>query len=317
MQLMLPVLGFIPFILFLVSGQQNMLPVHNMQGALYEYFAQRILANSAWMLIGSWIVLVSLAYILYWINIRFDLLGQRTVLLSYLFLFFTTVPLINLYLFPAGLSLLCVVVGLVFIFSLYKKKNPLPDIFNAGLFCGMAVLCYPPTLFYIVVFVMAIAWLKQARVRDFMALIIGLVTPVWIAVGILLLWGDWPYSWAGFVQWFEIRTSWPPEIPGNSTLQLIWLVFILLTFPMVAVMARSRKDLGRRIISILSHFSWLSVALFLLFENVSFEIWSFMALHLSVLYSMAILNSRRSWLSNLLFLSFFVFLIVFQLDIIL
>ncbi len=314
MQLMLPILGLLPFVGFFLFHDRVSLPTQNMQGWLYEMYVEKQHSGVVWLVLASFLQVILISYALFWMNIRYEILGQRTVLLSYVFLMMIGTPMMHQYLHPAGLSMVFLFSALLFLFKLYQGNKPLPDIYNAGLCAVIAIICYPPSLFFSPILFLAIVWLKEPRFRDFMALLLGLVTPVWVVIAVLILFGDLNYAWIGFKQWFEIRSTWPPMIPGNSKLMLIWMIWMLLSLPLAVSAARSRKDAGRRVMSILAHFSWISPVLFLVFEHVSFEIWQFMALHLSILFSLAILNTRINWISNLLFFSFFVFLLIFQLE---
>jgi hypothetical protein len=190
----------------------------------------------------------------------------------------------------------------------------LARIFNGGLFYGLAVLCYPPFLFVLPVFVLGVARMKQPRLRDFIILILGFCTIIWMYGAFLFLNGKLNYEWISITQWFEFRSTWPIPIPGNKILQLVWLIWLLLMLPMAIAVARSRKDVSRRIISVLIQFLWIAPVLVIVFERVSFEVWGLISVPISILFSLAVMNSRKRWLLDLIFIGIIGFLIAFHLE---
>ena len=146
MQVLIPVLGLIPFAGFIFFRSESPLLVHNAQGWLYVLYTQGLAQRPLLMIFLAYLQIVLISFLLSMLNTRFEILGQRTVLLSYLYLILATIPLVNQYLHPAGLSTIFIFIGLLFLFGIYHKDKPLPDIFNAGLLLGLAILCYPPVI---------------------------------------------------------------------------------------------------------------------------------------------------------------------------
>ena len=163
-------------------------------------------------------------------------------------------------------------------------------------------------------FAILLLLLKESHWRDFVALLLGITVPIWIVGGVLLLTGKADYAWIGFKQWFEVRETWPLLVSDHSKLLVIWFVWILLTLPFVFSRMRIGKDVSRRIISILFQFLWIVPVMVVVFERVSLEVWQLMALPLSILYSMMILNSRRAWIPNVIFSSHLIFMVAIQIE---
>jgi len=179
---------------------------------------------------------------------------------------------------------------------------------------GLAFLCFPPFLVLIPIFFLAIARLKQPGIRDFIIFIFGFLAVVWIYVAILFLNGSLGYEWTSITQWFELRHTWPIPLSGSRPIQFAWFIWIMLMLPMALVVSRSKKDVGRRVNSVLIQFLWLTPLLLILFERVSFEIWGLLSVPMAVLFSLAVMNTRKNWISNLMFLSLLIFMILFQLE---
>lgn len=314
MQILMPFIGFLPFLSFIIVPGSDLTFVHNVQGISYNLFRGALAESPNLLIIGSYILVITFSSFLFVVNIRFEILGQRSVILSYLYLFLVCTPMANIYLHPAGIGGLLLFGGLLFLFGIYHSEKPLPRILNAGILFGIATLIYPPFLIFFPVFCLAIARMKQPAGRDFAVIIIGFIIPVWLYGTQLFLHDKLGYEWISLKQWFEIRHTWPPALPGNSKLHLIWIIWLLLMLPMTIAVARSRKDVGRRMVSVLVQFLWLGPLIFILFEKVSYEIWGLVCLPLAVLFSMAIMNSRSRWLSVILIVPVILFLLWFQID---
>lgn len=314
MQIILPLIGFLPFLSFIIVPEPELIFVHNAQGFSYNLFRETFSMSPNLLILSSYLLVILFSSVLFIVNIRFDILGQRSVIISYFYLFLVCTPMANSYLHPAGLGGFLLFTGLLFLFGIYHKERPYPGILNAGILFGLSTLIYPPFLVFFPVLWLAIARMKQPFWRDFAVITMGFLIPVWIYGSYLFLSHHLAYEWISFTQWFELRHSWPPVLPGNSTLHLIWIIWLLLMLPVAMGAARSRKDAGRRILSVVAQFLWMGPLLIILFEKVSFEIWGLISIPLAVLFSLAVINSRRKWISRILIFSMILFLLLFQID---
>jgi len=314
LQILLPFIGFLPFIGLVIWPASGIPETHNVQGWLYSTYRELLASSPRLLLYGSFAITALFSSYLFWVNTRFELTGSRTVLLSYMFLFVVCTPLYNSYLHPAFLGILIIFIGLTSIFGIYHRSQHLTKIFNGGMAFGLAFLCFPPFLVLIPIFFLAIARLKQPGIRDFIIFIFGFLAVVWIYVAILFLNGSLGYEWTSITQWFELRHTWPIPLSGSRPIQFAWFIWIMLMLPMALVVSRSKKDVGRRVNSVLIQFLWLTPLLLILFERVSFEIWGLLSVPMAVLFSLAVMNTRKNWISNLMFLSLLIFMILFQLE---
>lgn len=313
LQILLPVIGFLPFLGLVIWPASGIPETHNVQGWLYSTYRDVLTSSPRLLLFGSFVLTATFSSYLFWINTKFELTGSRTVLLSYMFLFVVCTPLYNSYMHPAFLGSMIIYIGLISIFGIYHRSQHLTNIFNGGIAYGLAFLCFPPFLVLFPLFILALARLKQPGIRDFIIFICGFSAVVWIYGAILFLNGHLAYEWVSFTQWFELRQTWPIPLSGSRTIQLAWFIWILFMLPMALVVSRSKKDVGRRVNSVLIQFLWVTPILVIVFERVSFEIWGLVSVPMAVLFSLAIMNTKKNWISNLMFLSLLIFMILFQL----
>src|SRR5210317_1304748 len=93
LQLLLPVIAFLPYIVFIITGEVTEPVKHNAQGWIYHTWFVGI-ANKPWLfLILGWVFNLVTAYSLYWLNIRFEIIGKRTVYLSFFYCLLILAPL--------------------------------------------------------------------------------------------------------------------------------------------------------------------------------------------------------------------------------
>lgn len=71
--------------------------------------------------------------------------------------------------------------------KLYSAPRPKPLIYNIGLLVGFISLLYPPALFFIVTSFFALLLLRAFRLNEWMILLLGIVTPVYLFAAVLFL----------------------------------------------------------------------------------------------------------------------------------
>ncbi len=313
-QILLPVFGFIPFLTLLIWPSTEPFQVHNAQGFFNTAYKELLVENTAVLILGSFFLVALFATLLFWVNTTFEIIGQRTVILSYIFFLVACAPLYLGFLHPGFLGAIVLYLGLISIFSIYHSTGHLARIFNGGILFGLSILFYPPYVMILPVFIIAVARMKQPRLNDYLVLLLGPACVFWIYGGYLFLTDKLAYEWISILQWFEFRKTWPILFSGHKTLQLAFLIWIVLMLPLALALARSRKDVGRRIISVLLHFLWIPPVMVVVLERPSYELWGLASVPISVLFSLAVMNSRSKWLSDFLVIGLILFLIVFQIE---
>lgn len=86
----------------------------------------------------------------------------------------------------------CVISALTLIFMSYQRRDDMGHCFWAYLFIGLAAFLWPPALLLVPVFwIGEVSYLMSFSLRAFFASIIGVVTPVWIALPVMLYTGEY------------------------------------------------------------------------------------------------------------------------------
>ena len=314
LQLLLPVFAFLPYLIFFFTPDIPTPVTHNAQGWIYHGWHEGINSKPWLFMILGWAFNLVIAYSLYWLNIRFEIIGKRTVYVSFLYCLLIFSPIGFHSFHPGMLGGIFILISLIFIFLIYHSKRTQAYIFNAGFFWGLAVIIYPPLILMLPLYILSARFVKYTRLKDFVLLFAGLMSPIWIWLAIIYLKGDFQFQWLSILQWTEIRKTWPPEWPGLPLLWYLFIGFISLVLIFNFNQYRVKKDVGRRVLTIISQLIWLCPIIFLLFERVSVEILWLALIPMSFLFSVAAFNTRNPWKADLTFLGFLLFMIAFQLN---
>jgi len=316
LQLLLPVIAFLPYLIFFFIDIPEPI-THNAQGWIYHNWYIGISEKPWLFLILGWVFNLVIAYSIYWLNIRFELIGKRTVYVSFFYCLLVLAPLGFHSLHPGMLGGMFILFSLIFLFFVYHSKQTQANIFNSGFFWGMAVIIYPPFILMFPLYILSARYVKSTRLKDFILLFTGLIVPILIWGAIIFLKGDFHFQWLSVLQWAEIRTTWPPSLPGLPLLWYLFFGFIFLILMFNVNQYRVKKDVGRRVLTIMVQLIWLSLAIFIVFERVSIEILWVAMVPLTFLFSVAAFNTKNYWKSDMVFIVFLIFMIVFQLNLVL
>ena len=316
LQILLPILAFLPYLIFFFIAEIPQPNTHNAQGWIYNNWLMG-LDHKPWLfLLLGWALNLLTAYSLYWLNIRFEVIGKRTVYISFLFSVLALTPLGFHTVHPGMLGGVFLLISLVFLFFIYHHNQTQAYLFNAGLFWGLSILVYPPFLAMLPLYLLGARFVRYTRGRDFILLITGLLTPVWIWVAFSYLSGEINFQWLSVLQWAELRKTWPPEFPGRPLLWYLLIGFIGLVLLLNLNLFRVKKDVGRRVLTLMGQLIRLCHAILLIFERVSIEVLWVALVPITFLLSVAAFNSRRPIVSDLIFICFFIFMILFQLNLV-
>ncbi|MGM9713333.1 MAG: hypothetical protein ACI3Y5_04345 [Prevotella sp.] len=117
----------------------------------------------------------------------------------------------------------CVIAAFSLIFMSYQRRDDMGHCFWAYLFIGLASFLWPPVLILVPVFWVGVAsCLMSFSLRAFFASIIGIVTPVWIALPIVFYSGE--YDTAAAIL--------DGLMPGDALLQAVCSPSLLLSLPL-------------------------------------------------------------------------------------
>ncbi len=129
-------------------------------------------------------VVVSIAVLSIVINKQFNTMRSLSSLFAGLFMIMVAATPSQLARFNSGSLLAVVFVGAaMLLFSAYQNFSSQRRVFSAFFFLSAGTLCQYAFLLYVPVFLIGMAQMKIFNVRNVMAAVLGLVTPLWILMG--------------------------------------------------------------------------------------------------------------------------------------
>jgi len=187
------------------------------------------------------------------------------------------------------------------LFKLYNNPTPKVLLFNTGLIAGSSVICYHPTAILIVVILFALVIVRPFRIAEWIVLLMGVVTPLYILLSILFLTDQWSLV-NGFLPKIHLGL---PKFQFKD----FWLVFTVATIviSLLAGLFYYNNASNRMVIQIRKNWSVLLVMLLLMlpipfiFTKTAMYAVEMLVIPLSAFIANAYLYPKRLLFPNLLF----------------
>ena len=145
-----------------------------------EWFSSPVTAM--WVNLG---VMILVAAMMFYVNRRFNILRTQSVVYSGLFLFMTAAtPQIATQFTGSSLLAAAIFGAIILYYSDYNNPSRTRPLFLAALFVGVIGLFSVTAYLYIPVLVVGLAQMRIFSVRSLAAVMIGILTPVWIVWGL-------------------------------------------------------------------------------------------------------------------------------------
>lgn len=139
-------------------------------------------ATAMWVNLG---VMILVAAMMFYINRRFNILRTQSVIYSGLFLFMTAATPQIATQFTGSSMLAAALFGAVILyFSDYNNPSRTRPLFLAALFIGIIGLFGVTAYLYIPVLIVGLVQMRIFSVRSLAAMVIGILTPIWIVWGL-------------------------------------------------------------------------------------------------------------------------------------
>lgn len=162
------------------------------------------------------------SYLLVELNNRNALLRIRSRMVSSVYLALMSVCV---FLHPLSVSMLpavCLAASYFPLFAAYQQPRAAGEVFHVFLLLSAGSLCWPPLLLLSVACYAGLAFpLRALTGRTFMAGLFGLVTPYWLATGLLMWQGDLPQAWENFLSAFRFTRPDYTLLTGPQAASLI------------------------------------------------------------------------------------------------
>ena len=145
----------------------------------------------------SWIVFIvqlCTAFLLVWINNKYQIVKKRTFLPAALFMLFTASNPVLYDNIKGTVSALIMTICLAFAFKSYHKPNSQINSFNIALILTVgSAFCLRPLLFFIPLFWIGFRWFKSLNSRTFFASLLGVFTVYLFLFAWCIYRNDWDF----------------------------------------------------------------------------------------------------------------------------
>ena len=258
--------------------------------------------DKLWLAIIGFIVVLGVAYMIFFINEKFKLLYQTTTLPSLIYVLLTSGIMVNLGFDYLLISVFIVALAIERLQTAINDTKSNQSLFDFGALIMLAVAIYPKFIFLIAWALCVLFFSGRSTLKDIMALLIGLVTPV-IFLVFYYFWTDrLPLLAPVFVQNLLIGEH-IHQLPAIELVRLGMLSFLLLAALYNLSVKYSILIVSHRrgILSLVSMLLFLSVTLFVIPGNY-YDFMYMIALPLSFIYARFFLANRFVVFGNLLFI---------------
>lgn len=298
---MLFVLPFLVMAIAFLGGYFPGEPMNTVQvkGSINIAFINQL--DKFWLSVIGFIVVLGVAYLIFFINERYKLLYQTTTLPSLIYVLLTSGIMVNL-----GIDYLLISVFIVAI-AVDRLQLAINDIknnhalYDFGLLIMLAVAIYPKFVLLVVWAMCVLFFSGRSTLKDIMALLWGLLTPV-----VFLM---FYYFWTGHLSVLPdifVRNLWVGEhvhhLPAIEIVRLSLLLFLLLVALYNLSVKYSVLTVSHRrgILALVSMLIFLSLTLFVIPGNY-YDFMYMIALPLSFIYAQYFLTYRAVIFGNLMF----------------
>ncbi len=251
----------------------------------------------------AYFLLVALAFLIVRINERFLFVRIRTDFPALLLVLIASGTTTLNGMHPALLSLIFIFFALENSFAIYNSEKSITKSFNAGVLIGLATITYLFASVYLLGFWIALAVLKQFKIREVLASAVGFFVPLFFAGSIYYLNGSLDNLL------IDIKTIIQNKIDYSfSDYQMIyWIIlgfFLVISTIFTLKIHEEQSISSRKNISILSVFMLFTVAAFLMTRASGIELYYFISIPITVFLSKYFVLSRYSWLKEAFFITF-------------
>lgn len=252
--------------------------------------------------VWGFVGLLLLAYLLFFLNVRYKFLSQLTALPSFIYILLTAglIPFYGIgYLHLALLLLLIGFGGLQAAILDLKSNSP---VFNLGFFVCCAVVVYPKFILMALWAVCALLFSGRSTLKDATALLLGFAT----ALSLVLFGYFWTDRLSDFIPVFRdhlLAGEFLKSLPWAETARL-GILLLLLLLSLVKIISHypvSVLNQRRGIASLISLLFFLGLTLFVI-PGIQMNFVYALSFPLAYLYAQYFILQRTGWINDLFFL---------------
>lgn len=121
-----------------------------------------------------------------YVMIREKMFERKSFFTAFAFIWFAILQNISSFWNPAFFSALCIWLSFSEVLSISLHGQPRKILFRSGALCALAIIFFLPSILFILLFLILLAFLRPFSLQEYSAWIIGLFTPLYL--GFLTAW---------------------------------------------------------------------------------------------------------------------------------
>lgn len=294
----------LPFIVMAISFFSTYVPAVALKsvpvrGVINIAFINEL--SKTWISVIGFIMVLGLAYMIFFVNEKHKFLSQTTTLPSLIYILLTSGIMVNLGFDYLLISVFIVALAIERLQAAINNTQANSAIYDFGFLITLAVAIYPKFVLLVLWAICVLFFSGRSTLKDIMALLFGLVTPVLFLV-FYYFWTDrLPELPVIFTQSLLVG-EYIHTLPGIEIARLAMLLFLLLV-ALYSIMVNypiSIVNQRRGILSVVSLLMFLSLTLFVIPGNY-YDFMYILALPLSFIYAQYFINNRIAVFGNLMF----------------
>ena len=240
--------------------------------------------------------------LLYWILERNDILTNRNFLpsLMYIVLLSCSGALIRLH--PALLANIFLILALNPLIALYRNEDAFTQVYNLGLFFGLAVLSYLPVLVLLPLIWIGLLIYHSFNYREWTVAIVGLLTP-FLFLFTYLFWNDKLNSFYTNEILYSLAQNHTPSELAKNTYYLLIALLSLIGLSTIKVLEHSGSTAVKtgKTMSFLVWMIFFAFFTVLIMPTWTSRDFALMALPLSIFIGNYLSLARAKWMAELFF----------------
>jgi len=281
-------------------------PLTEHAAPLYKLFIAGIAHYPFLLTLTSFILIFCEAMLIYHIIEKNEITETKSYLPSLVYIVLMSLQSEMLSLHPIVISNLFMLFALHKLMQTYRKETAYSEAFDTGFFISLAVLFYIPSVVFIILLWIGLLIIRPFIWREWVISFIGLVLP-WIFLVFY-------YFWNNKIDALEYDALYYTIITPRKSFNLLvfsYSEYLQITLLVVAAFFSSGRfliDLNKSTVQsrsnllLLLYFFILSFVSIFIAPSYSISYLSFLAIPFSVFFSNYLLNTKKEWIAEVLFL---------------
>jgi hypothetical protein len=312
--ILIPITGILLWINGFINCDTNYINEIGIEMPLYKFISSYINYNCYISKIIALIIVISQGFYLSKLNKDFIFIKKRTFLHALIFLMIISSNIITQFAIPVLIANFFVLFSIDWLFSSYKKEKPNIELFNSGLFISISGLIYLNAFILIIPIFISYIILHTFKIREFLVILTGFITPIFITIGILFL-NDNLLDNLNQISETIINSKYNFNMDISAYIFYAYLILLLIiSFFNIMRIYASKKIHARVYMSSLFIFFFTAFISYIVFPFVGIEMLIISAVPIAYIITDNYVNIKNSIFAEISFLILLITLILAQIS---